>query len=277
MSFIHEDFLLTTKTAQRLYQAVRRGPADTGLSLPSAAEGCGGKSPVSESLRNLAGGGSLQVARHACQRRAGKPTAPATLRRYEKFLAWARTVPATLRNPLYHWTHLELKRYFGIDELLDERSAPRVWEQANAQLATDELSAHGILGKFHVKAVCTTDDPTDDLAWHRAIADSPLGDEGVPDIPSGQGAQRTCPRIVQSLGGPPGGGQQTRNFHTERFRGCPPQAARFLPRDGRPAERSRAESRIRHFPTEHEAATISAGRVAVMPRPAKSTVSSRPT
>jgi len=64
---------------------------------------------------------------------------------YEKFLAWARTVPATLRNPLYHWTHLELKRYFAIDELLDATSAPRIWEQANAALATDELSAQGIL------------------------------------------------------------------------------------------------------------------------------------
>src|SRR4029077_20228377 len=84
------------------------------------------------------------------------------------------------RNPLYHWTHLELKRYFGIDALLDEGSAPRVWEQANAQLATDELSAHGILGKFHVKAVCTTDDPTDDLAWHRKIAGSPLATRVFP-------------------------------------------------------------------------------------------------
>src|SRR5205807_1997359 len=73
---------------------------------------------------------------------------------YEKFAAWARTVPATLRNPLYHWTHLELKRYFGMDELLDERSAPRVWEQANALLATPELSAQGILSKFRVRAAC---------------------------------------------------------------------------------------------------------------------------
>jgi len=64
--------------------------------------------------------------------------------------------------------------------LLDEGSAPRVWERANAQLATEELSAHGILGKFHVKAVCTTDDPTDDLAWHRQIANSPLGTKVFP-------------------------------------------------------------------------------------------------
>lgn len=92
---------------------------------------------------------------------------------YEKFLAWARTVPYTLRNPLYHWTHLELQRYFGITELLDEKSAPKIWERANAALAQD-LTAHGILNKFHVEVVCTTDDPADDLRHHREIASSNL-------------------------------------------------------------------------------------------------------
>src|SRR5712692_10541964 len=67
----------------------------------------------------------------------------------EKFIAWAQTVPHTLRNPLYHWTHLELKRYFGIDDLLDETTAPRIWERANDFLASDDLSAQGILRKFH--------------------------------------------------------------------------------------------------------------------------------
>ena len=92
---------------------------------------------------------------------------------YEKFLAWARTVPYTLRNPLYHWTHLELQRYFGIADLLDEASAPAIWERANAALAKD-LTAHGILRQFRVEVVCTTDDPTDDLRHHRAIAKSNL-------------------------------------------------------------------------------------------------------
>jgi glucuronate isomerase len=87
----------------------------------------------------------------------------------EKFLAWARTVPYTMRNPLYHWTHLELKRYFGIDMLLDETTAPAIWEQANELLATKEFSAQGILKRFDVKALCTTDDPTDDLSHHAAI------------------------------------------------------------------------------------------------------------
>ncbi|HET6175710.1 MAG TPA: glucuronate isomerase [Candidatus Sulfotelmatobacter sp.] len=90
---------------------------------------------------------------------------------YEKFLAWARTVPYTLRNPLYPWTHLELQRYFGITELLDETSAPSIWERANAVLS-DGLTAQAILQKFRVEVVCTTDDPTDDLGHHRAIAKS---------------------------------------------------------------------------------------------------------
>ena len=90
----------------------------------------------------------------------------------DKFLAWARVVPLTLRNPLYHWTHLELKRYFDIDELLDENSAERIWETANEQLAQSENSARGLLKKFDVRALCTTDDPADTLNYHRQIADS---------------------------------------------------------------------------------------------------------
>ncbi len=92
---------------------------------------------------------------------------------YEKFLAWARTVPYTLRNPLYHWTHLELVRYFGITELLDERTAPSVWARANALLEQD-LSANAILDRFNVETVCTTDDPADALDHHRALATSSL-------------------------------------------------------------------------------------------------------
>jgi glucuronate isomerase len=91
---------------------------------------------------------------------------------YEKFLAWARTVPFTLRNPLYHWTHLELQRYFGITELLNENTAPAIWEQANEALAG--LTTQAVLNKFNVDVVCTTDDPTDDLRHHQAIAKSNL-------------------------------------------------------------------------------------------------------
>ncbi len=99
---------------------------------------------------------------------------------YEKFMAWAKTVPYALRNPLYHWTHLELVRYFGIQELLNEQTAPEIWNKANAQLATDALTAHGILRKFDVRVVCTTDDPTDTLEYHRAIAKQGLATQVLP-------------------------------------------------------------------------------------------------
>jgi len=95
-------------------------------------------------------------------------------------MAWARTVPNTLRNPLYHWTHLELKRYFGIETLLNEETAPTIWDQANEQLTTQELSAHGILKKFRVKLVGTTDDPADDLVHHQAIAKSGIDTRVIP-------------------------------------------------------------------------------------------------
>jgi glucuronate isomerase len=88
---------------------------------------------------------------------------------YDKYLAWAATVPRCLRNPLYHWTHLELQRYFGIEERLDEATAAAIWKRANEQLQDDQLTARGILQKFDVRAVCTTDDPAAPLEYHLAI------------------------------------------------------------------------------------------------------------
>jgi len=99
---------------------------------------------------------------------------------YEKFQAWARTVPFTLRNPLYHWTHLELQRYFDITELLDANSAPRIWEQANAILDSGALDVHNIVKKFSVHTIGTTDDPADSLQYHEQIAASDLPVRVVP-------------------------------------------------------------------------------------------------
>lgn len=90
----------------------------------------------------------------------------------EKFLAWAKTVPHTLRNPLYHWTHLELKRYFGINELLNEDSAERIYEEVNKQLQQPENSVRGLLKKMNVETVCTTEDPTDTLKYHQQLKES---------------------------------------------------------------------------------------------------------
>ncbi len=89
---------------------------------------------------------------------------------WEKFEAWARTVPATLRNPLYHWTHMELKRPFGITELLSARTARPIFDRCNEQLKTPSFSTQGLLRQFNVAVVCTTDDPADSLEHHQALA-----------------------------------------------------------------------------------------------------------
>ncbi|MDP1676573.1 MAG: glucuronate isomerase [Bacteroidota bacterium] len=90
----------------------------------------------------------------------------------EKFHAWADTVPKTIRNPLYHWAHMELKKPFGIaDKLLNRNTACEIWDKTNALLATDNYSAHGLLKQFDVQLVVTTDDPTDSLEYHKIISD----------------------------------------------------------------------------------------------------------
>jgi glucuronate isomerase len=90
----------------------------------------------------------------------------------EKFMNWAETVPYTMRNPLYHWTHLELQRYFGVTELLNKDSAKRIYDHCSALLRTKEYSVRNLLLKMNVKALCTTDDPIDNLAYHKQIAAS---------------------------------------------------------------------------------------------------------
>lgn len=87
----------------------------------------------------------------------------------EKFMKWAETVPYTMRNPLYHWTHLELQRYFGVTEVLNCASAKRIYDHCAALLRTSEYSVKNLLLKMNVKVLCTTDDPIDDLGYHKQI------------------------------------------------------------------------------------------------------------
>ena len=87
----------------------------------------------------------------------------------EKFMKWAETVPYTMRNPLYHWTHLELQRYFGVTEVLNSASAKRIYDHCAALLKTPEYSVKNLLLKMNVKVLCTTDDPIDDLGYHKQI------------------------------------------------------------------------------------------------------------
>lgn len=88
---------------------------------------------------------------------------------WEKFEKWAETVPHTIRNPLYHWTHLELKTAFGIEKILNPKSAREVFEEASAKLKTDEFSTRNLMRKYKVEVVCTTDDPVDSLEHHMKI------------------------------------------------------------------------------------------------------------
>lgn len=89
----------------------------------------------------------------------------------EKFMAWAKVVPATVRNPLFHWTHMELKNPFGINKFLNEKSAKEIYEHGNQLLAQEDFNTQGLLKKFKVKMVGTTDDPTDSLEHHKTLLD----------------------------------------------------------------------------------------------------------
>src|SRR6202140_3610832 len=179
MEFIHDDFLLTSKVARRLYHNY----ASVEPILDYHSHLSPGDIATDRRFNDLF---EIWIEgdhyKWRAMRANGIPESFCTgdAPPFEKFLAWSRTVPFTLRNPLYHWTHLELKRYFGIEELLDESTAPSIWERANAALATEGLRAKGILGKFKVDVVCTTDDPTDDLSCHQLIQTSGFATRVLP-------------------------------------------------------------------------------------------------
>ncbi len=99
---------------------------------------------------------------------------------YEKFEKWAETLPQAMRNPLYHWTHLELSRIFGIDKPLNPASAREIYDKCSAMLSTDEFRGQAIMKKCNVETVCTTDDPADSLEYHKQIKDKPFGVKVLP-------------------------------------------------------------------------------------------------
>ena len=167
-TFMDENFLLETETARHLYNAAKTEPIfDYHCHLMP--------SEIAENKRfsDLA---DTWLSRDHYKWRQMRTMGidekyiTGSASSYEKYLAWARTVENLIGNPLYHWTHLELQRYFGIYEPLTEKSAPSIWEKANALLQTPELSVKGIFKKFNIYGVGTTDDPVDSLEHHRAIA-----------------------------------------------------------------------------------------------------------
>lgn len=173
MAFITEDFLLQSKTAKQLYHEYASEEPILDYHCHLSPKDIADNRRFNNLTEIWLEGDHYKwramrangIAERYCTGDAGP---------YEKFIAWSRTVPYTLRNPLYHWTHLELKRYFGIEDLLDESSAPKIWQGANELLSKDELTTHGILKRFRVRALCTTDDPTDALEDHQRVARSAL-------------------------------------------------------------------------------------------------------
>ena len=184
MSFINKDFMLQTKTAQKLYHehAVHMPIIDYHCHLVPQQ--------IAENIQFrditqlwLVDGHYGDQYKWRAMRANGVDEAYLTGGKYsawETFQKWAETVPYTMRNPLYHWTHLELSRVFGIDKLLSPATAREIFEECNAKLATEEFRGQALIRKFGVEVVCTTDDPADDLHWHKMILDKPFGTKVIP-------------------------------------------------------------------------------------------------
>jgi glucuronate isomerase len=165
--FMDRDFLLSTKTAQRLYHEAAAGEPifDYHCHLIPREIAENRRFP---DLAYMWLGGDHYKWRMLRANGISENLITGNADPYDKFLAWADTIPKLIGNPLYHWTHLELQRFFNITEPLNRESAPAIWKAANEQLQKDpSLSVFGIFKKFKVYAVGTTDDPADTLEWHQ--------------------------------------------------------------------------------------------------------------
>ena len=184
MPFINEDFLLQTKTARRLYH-------DHAEKMPIIDYHCHlVPRQIAENIRFrditqlwIVDGHYGDHYKWRAMRANGVSEDYITGGKHsawETFRKWAETVPYTMRNPLYHWTHLELSRVFGIDTLLGPATAREIFDRCNALLATEQFRGQALIRKFNVEVLCTTDDPADDLRWHRMMAGHPFGTRVLP-------------------------------------------------------------------------------------------------
>ena len=166
MPFIHDDFLLQTDAARDLYHNFAKNEPifDYHCHLPQQ------QILSNHQFADLADiwlGGDHYKWRAMRSNGVDERFCTGNASPREKFDAWVATVPHTLRNPLYHWSHLELARYFGISDVINEKSADKIWRDANAKLPS--LRVHDILASNNVAVICTTDDPADPLDQHEAI------------------------------------------------------------------------------------------------------------
>ena len=169
MSFINDNFMLKTETARKLYSAVK--------DLPIIDYHCH-LSPklIAEDYRfrnafDLFLGGDHYKWRQMRTNGVDEKFITGDADEYEKFLAFAKIMPYLIGNPLYHWTHLELKRYFDIDDILSEKTCKAIWDKCNECLAKPEFSAKNLIKRSNVEIICTTDDPADTLEYHEALKD----------------------------------------------------------------------------------------------------------
>ena len=168
--FIHEDFLLSTKQSRELYHRFAKAEPiyDYHCHLPP---GLIASNHEFADLTELWLGGDHYKWRAMRTNGVKEDFVTGTASPRAKFQAWAESVPFTLRNPLYHWSALELKTYFGITQLLDGKSAEHIWKKANAKLP--KLRVHDLINHSKVAVICTTDDPADSLQHHHAIRTHP--------------------------------------------------------------------------------------------------------
>ena len=167
MSFINENFMLKTKTARKLYSMVKDLPIidyHCHLSPKMIAENYQFKNAYDLFL-----GGDHYKWRQMRTNGVDESLITGDGGDYEKFYAFASAMPMLIGNPLYHWTHLELKRYFDIDEPLSAESCERIWNKCNECLAKEEFRAQSLIKRSNVEVICTTDDPADTLEYHAAL------------------------------------------------------------------------------------------------------------
>jgi glucuronate isomerase len=163
--FLDENFLLHTKTAQLLYHGYAKNMPiiDYHCHLPPKEIA---EDRQFENLTQVWLYGDHYKWRAMRANGVDENYCTGNKSDYEKFEQWAATVPYTVRNPLYHWTHLELQRYFDVHELLNKKSAKKIYETCSAQLQTKDYSVRNLLRRMNVSTVCTTDDPIDNLEYH---------------------------------------------------------------------------------------------------------------
>ena len=179
MSFISEDFMLSNDYARELYHGSAEGMPIIDYHCHLSPQQIAQNIQFRDITQLWLGGDHYKW---RAMRGNGVPEEYITGGRssWEKFEKWAETMPYAMRNPLYHWSHLELSRVFGIDKVLKPETAREIFEECNAKLSTEEYRGQALIRKFGVEVVCTTDDPADDLRYHKSISENPFGTKVLP-------------------------------------------------------------------------------------------------